>query len=294
MRVFAPAVRSHWRFRSLYGNEAYGPISTSRLSIGRPITDQPPTTLTRPGTKGPASPGHAPPPGVAARAGSERRAHSASSARIASRLRRAILEGEYGYGERLPPERELSARFGAARGTVRAALDRLAALDFIVRRVGSGTFVRYRGHADQEDVAVLTSPLELIDVRMAIEPPMVRLAVLHANAQDLGRMAEALARVEAGELDARTFSHCDEAFHLSIAASTHNPLLMWLYRQLNDVRAHAQWSARRDTVLSAERMTHYNRQHRELYSRIASRDVEGAVRVISGHLEQARSDLMGA
>ena len=220
--------------------------------------------------------------------------HTASSARIASQLRLAILEGEYTYGERLPPERELCVEFGAARGTVRAALDRLASLDFIVRRVGSGTFVRYRGHAGQEDVAVLTSPLELIDVRMAIEPPMVRLAVLHANAQDIERMAEALARVEAGGHDAKAFSHGDEAFHLSIAASTHNPLLMWLYRQLNDVRAHSQWSARRDTILSPERMAQYNRQHRELYSRIASRDIDGAVRIISVHLEKARADLMGA
>ena len=230
---------------------------------------------------------------VAARAGAGRGAPAASSARIASHLRRAILEGEYAYGERLPPERELSVEFAAARGTVRAALDRLAALDFIVRRVGSGTFVRYRGHAGQEDVAVLTSPLELIDVRMAIEPPMVRLAVLHANAQDIERMAEALARLEAGAHDAKAFSRGDEAFHLSIAASTHNPLLMSLYRQLNDVRTHAQWRARRDTILSPERMAQYNRQHRELYSRIASRDVDGAVRVISAHLEKARSDLTG-
>ncbi len=231
--------------------------------------------------------------GGAARSASGTGARTASSARIASQLRRAILEGEYAYGERLPPERELSAEFNAARGTVRVALDQLASLDFIVRRVGSGTFVRYRGHAGQEDVAVLTSPLELIDVRLAIEPPMVRLAVLHANARDLERMAEALARVEARAHDPRAFSHGDEEFHLSIAASTHNPLLMWLYRQLNDVRAHAQWSARRDTILSPERMAQYNRQHRELYSRIASRDTDGAARVISLHLEKARSDLMG-
>ena len=223
-----------------------------------------------------------------------RGSQSASSARIASHLRRAIQEGEYSYGERLPPERELSIEFSAARGTVRAALDQLASLDFIVRRVGSGTFVRYRGHAGQPDVAVLTSPLELIDVRMAIEPPMVRLAVLHANAQDIERMAEALARVEAGGHDSKAFSRGDEAFHLSIASGTHNPLLMWFYRQLNDVRSHAQWSARRDTVLSPERMSQYNRQHRELYTRIAGRDIDGALRVVAAHLEKARSDLMGA
>jgi len=74
----------------------------------------------------------------AARIGTGDGSHTASSARIASQLRRAILEGEYTYGERLPPERELCVEFGAARGTVRAALDQLASLDFIARRVEEG------------------------------------------------------------------------------------------------------------------------------------------------------------
>jgi DNA-binding FadR family transcriptional regulator len=43
------------------------------------------------------------------------------SAAIVSRLRRAILDGTYAYNERLPPERQLAADFGAARGTVREA-----------------------------------------------------------------------------------------------------------------------------------------------------------------------------
>ena len=257
------------------------------LHCSKPNLDQNPTPLKQVAK-------HPSPPGGGARSEAARGSHAASSARIASHLRRAILQGEYAYGERLPPERELSAEFRCARGTVRAALNRLSSLDYIERRIGSGTYVRYRGHAGPEDVAVLTSPLELIDVRMAVEPPMVRLAVLHANAQDLERMAESLAQVEAGAHDARAFSRGDESFHLSIAASTHNPLLMSLYRQLNDVRAHAQWAARRDTILSPERMAQYNAQHRELYLSIASRDVDGAVGVITDHLEKARSDLMGA
>ena len=50
---------------------------------------------------------------------------------------------------------------------------------------------------DHEDVADATSPLELIEVRFAIEPHMVRLAVTNASARDLDRLREALERVEA-------------------------------------------------------------------------------------------------
>ena len=114
------------------------------------------------------------------------RSPSTSASTIAARLRHAIVEGDYAYGERLPSERQLAEQFDAARGTVRAALSQLEAARLLSRRVGSGTFVRYRGHADREGIAALTSPLELIDVRLSVEPPIARLAVMHSNAEDSG------------------------------------------------------------------------------------------------------------
>jgi GntR family transcriptional repressor for pyruvate dehydrogenase complex len=50
------------------------------------------------------------------------------SARLAHALRDEILRGQYRPGERLPSERDLAARFGTSRGTVREALKRLEEL----------------------------------------------------------------------------------------------------------------------------------------------------------------------
>ena len=50
---------------------------------------------------------------------------SGGSAAIETQLRKAILEGSYDYGERLPAERDLAEHFGASRSTVREALRRL-------------------------------------------------------------------------------------------------------------------------------------------------------------------------
>jgi DNA-binding FadR family transcriptional regulator len=216
------------------------------------------------------------------------------SARIVTQLRRAILDGDYGYRERVPSERELAADFGAARGTVRTALKQLEDMNLVIRRPGSGTFVRYRGHADDEDIAGQTSPLELIEVRLSVEPSVARLAVMHANAQDIERMEEALLQVEACNDDPENFSRADETFHLALAESTRNPLMVWLYRHINDVRGHAQWSIRKDKILTPDRITEYNRQHRALFAAIASRDVQGAMDIMTRHLEKARGDLLGA
>jgi GntR family uxuAB operon transcriptional repressor len=237
----------------------------------------------------PASPGEQPERAAPRQHG----ARAVTASGIATRIRRAIIDGDYVYRERLPSERALAEQFGAARGTVRAALKQLEDSNIVSRRTGSGTFVQYRGHVDREDVASLTSPLELIDVRRAVEPAIVRLAVVHAHSQDLRRMEECLEALGSAGDDAERFSRADEAFHLCLAESARNPLMLWLYRHINDIRGHPQWSARKDKILTPQRIREYNVQHRALYAAIVSRDIDGAERLMSEHLAKARSDLLG-
>lgn len=216
------------------------------------------------------------------------------SAWITSQLRHAILTGGYAHGEKLPAERQLADAFNASRTTVRAALDQLEGERLVVRRVGSGTFVNFRGQNDAGDVAELTSPLELIEVRLGIEPQMARLAVLNATARDLDRLREALEKMEASSVSAESFTLLDEQFHQLIAESTHNPLMLWLYRHINEIRTHGQWTAMRDKVLTPARIAEYNQQHRNLYEAIRTRDVDSAVAIVTNHLHYARRQLIGA
>ena len=58
---------------------------------------------------------------------------------IRARLRELVAAARV--GDRLPSERELSLRWGAARMTVRAAMDALVAEGLVERRHGSGTYV---------------------------------------------------------------------------------------------------------------------------------------------------------
>ncbi|UXH80197.1 GntR family transcriptional regulator [Roseateles amylovorans] len=59
-----------------------------------------------------------------------------------------LQTGEWKAGEGIPSEVELAARFGVSQGTVRKAIDELAADNLLVRRQGKGTFVAT--HAEQQ------------------------------------------------------------------------------------------------------------------------------------------------
>ena len=219
---------------------------------------------------------------------------AAGSAAIAARLQRAIMEGAYPYGTRLPAERELASHFGASRSTVREALRQLEDQRLLSRRIGSGTFVNYRPTPDGSTIAELTSPLQLIEVRQAIEPQVARLAALNATARNLDKVGDALERIEACDQDQESFSAIDEQFHLLIAECTGNPLMVWLYQQINSVRSHDQWNSMKTQILTPARIREYNRHHRLFYDALRSRDVETAMRIIEQHLDKARRDLLGA
>lgn len=61
---------------------------------------------------------------------------------IYSQLHRALANGEYSAGDKLPSENDLVEQFGASRPTVSRALAQLELDGLVERRAGSGTFVR--------------------------------------------------------------------------------------------------------------------------------------------------------
>jgi GntR family transcriptional regulator len=56
-------------------------------------------------------------------------------------LIKSLEAGEWRPGEAIPSEIELAAQFGVSQGTVRKAIDALAADNLVVRRQGKGTYV---------------------------------------------------------------------------------------------------------------------------------------------------------
>lgn len=60
---------------------------------------------------------------------------------IKALMLQALQAGEWAPGQLVPSEQELAVRFGVSQGTVRKAVDELAAENLLVRKQGKGTYV---------------------------------------------------------------------------------------------------------------------------------------------------------
>ena len=87
------------------------------------------------------------PNGPAAAAGASLPTFSPLYQQIKALLTQSLQSGEWKPGELMPSEVELAGRFKVSQGTVRKAIDELAAENLVVRRQGKGTFVA--SHAEE-------------------------------------------------------------------------------------------------------------------------------------------------
>ena len=215
---------------------------------------------------------------------------------IAGRIRQEISDGILAPRERLTPERDLADAYGVSRGTVREALNQLSSEGLVEIRRGSGTYVS-AGTDNAEKINGIienTRPLELIDARFALEPHLCRLAVLHARPSDLNAMEDLLGAMEQNVSDQIEFSNADKEFHTLLAKSTGNSLLVWMMSQIEDVRNQEEWLRLRHLTLSTDTMLIYNKQHRQIFNAIRTREPERAASLMKEHLESARLSLTRA
>ena len=217
------------------------------------------------------------------------------SSEIASVLRSEISDNTWNEFDRLPPERELAARFGVSRGTVRDALAKLSKENLVEIRRSSGSFVTPYKRAEFADLPFESiRPLELIDARFALEPHICRLAVLNARRADFEDLEVLLESMEAEVNDRINFSELDAEFHARLVETTGNQLLVWMARQIDRVRIQDEWMRMRRLTLEPPIIVQYNSQHRRIVDAIRKRDPELAAKIMKEHLETARLSLTRA
>jgi len=216
--------------------------------------------------------------------------------RIRDYLLRGVSDGTLLPGTRLPTERELARRFAIPRNAVRKALGQLEAEGTITRHVGRGTYLAGRAGAAEGEIPASsvahTSPGELMEARLRLEPALADLIVINATPADFDRLEMCLERAEkAATLD--EFELWDAALHQALAESTHNQFVVQVFSLATAVRQQAEWGKLKDRIVTPERRLRYQEEHRAIVRALTARDAESARESIIAHLQHARRNLFG-
>lgn len=216
-------------------------------------------------------------------------------------LREAILDnlhsGQWRAGQRLPTERAFSEQFGLGRGSVRKVLQELRDLGLIRQTVGSGTYVTpeaeslVRGLAG-ESASRQTSPAELMEARMALEPAIIEMVIGNATAVDFEQMENCCNKAEAAT-SVEEFEVWDGLLHEVIAQAAHNSFVAHVFKLMNQARAQGEWGMLKKRSLTPERRAAYQTEHRLLVNAIKNRDPVQAKAMATNHLLHVRRNLLG-
>lgn len=214
--------------------------------------------------------------------------------KVLSILQEMLEEGGLAPGTKLPTERQLSDAAGTTRANVRRALQILEADNRIVRHVGRGTFVAapkpVLNALPAHDLRV--SPAELMAARIAVEPPMMPLAITAATEDDVAEMQRCLAGGDKAD-GYEEFELWDTALHRSFALATHNGLLIAFSEAFNISRAQPIWSAMKRRNFTSGRHDAYQREHREIVLAVLDGNAKAAHRLMRTHLQHVRDNICG-
>jgi GntR family transcriptional repressor for pyruvate dehydrogenase complex len=214
---------------------------------------------------------------------------------VADQLMTLIAGGELKPGDKLPSEPELMKQFQVGRSSIREAIGALSLVGLLTVKPGQGTHVAsFSSEGQAKPISLLgigrEKIKELVEARIELECVIVRLAAERATEDDLDMIRQI--HVELSEVLSKQLEpmQADLAFHLAVAESCHNSVLIRFLLEMRQPIQHwmeqkAKFDWGYDKVYE---------QHEVILQAIASRDGRGAEEALRSHLESTGERLVTA
>jgi DNA-binding FadR family transcriptional regulator len=206
----------------------------------------------------------------------------------------AIMNEAIRDGDRLPSERQIMDEFGATRNTVRRALTALEQGGLVVRKRGSGTYASLA--KPRSKVALEASkigPLDVLEIRLILEPGFVDLITARATPDDFERMAACLDKADRAKNQSE-FREATLAFRMEAARATRNPLIIQIYEFIMDARKDAGWYLLRKVDESKEAQRKRLQRSRAFLAALRARNKPLAKQLLKARLSMMVAEVTGA
>jgi GntR family transcriptional regulator, transcriptional repressor for pyruvate dehydrogenase complex len=175
-------------------------------------------------------------------------------------------------GKALPAERAIAEEYAVKRHRVRQALACL-------REQGELDATRRISASGGELLIRSTNPLEVIELRLVLEPSLARLAAVRATPLEIARIMRAATTPP--DMQRGT---ADLAFHKLVAAASGNSLAAELYALLRKVGSDSRVRVQSSLPACPNRLAQRDQEHHAVAEAIAARDPEGAEAAMRTHL----------
>lgn len=205
---------------------------------------------------------------------------------IIKQIKELLATGQLQPGDRLPPERKLSERFGVSRTQVREAIRKLEFYGILKTRPQSGTFVASIGISALEsliaDVLKIDSHsfLSLVETRVLLEVSAIQMACERHTQNDLVQLEQALNNYLTKAASGLKAVEEDFLYHLAIAEAGKNKVLKSLLLiMVPDILSNYSVFKVCDTVSDKATL-----EHKAMLEAIRDRDAVRAAALMQEHL----------
>ena len=161
------------------------------------------------------------------------------SDRVAEAVIRYIQENRLKEGDRLPNETELASALKVGRSTIREAMKQLASNNVITIVRGRGTFIADHIGQSSDPLGFRFAQnkkkllLDLIELRLIVEPDIARLAAVRRTDSEAGRIQALQEEFESIIREHGKHTAVDVSFHVAIAEASHNSVISNIVPVLN-------------------------------------------------------------
>ncbi|WP_298045649.1 FadR/GntR family transcriptional regulator [uncultured Citricoccus sp.] len=206
-------------------------------------------------------------------------------------IQQLLRDGSLKPGDRLPTERDLCQQLGVSRATVREALRILEATGFIEVRLGAhgGSFLTSPSlEVVGENLANLLtlSPITAsaaTEARQVFELGILPLILERATPEDIAVLRSLVAEARAAQAKGLYSTDMSAAFHVRLAACTHNPAIEAL---MHSFYGPLSSSLRQAKNLAPNMGTKGIEEHDEIVDAIENHDLSRAHEILSDHIER--------